>query len=75
MFEDLEKTFSRKVEENVLKTGNGYMETINLLCDEMSIEPELAAKYLSKPIIEKIRVEAENINLLPRTPKLFSDGS
>ena len=75
MFEDLEKTFSRKVEEKVLKTGNGYMETINLLCDEMSIEPELAAKYLSKPIIEKIRVEAENVNLLPRTPKLFSDGS
>ena len=75
MFEDLEKTFSRKVEEKVLKTGNGYMQTINLLCDEMSIEPELAAKYLSKPIIEKIRVEAENINLLPRTPKLFSDGS
>tara|TARA_R100000773_G_C4198145_1_gene101533 strand:- start:495 stop:722 length:228 start_codon:yes stop_codon:yes gene_type:complete len=75
MFENLEKTFSRKVEEKVLKTGNGYMETINLLCEEMSIEPELAAKYLSKPIIEKIRVEAENINLLPRTPKLFSDGS
>ena len=41
----------------------------------MGIEPELVAKYLSKPIIEKIRVEAENVNLLPRTPKLFSDGS
>ena len=75
MFEDLEKTFSKKVEERVLKTGDGYMDTINLLCEEMDIEPELAAKYLSKPIIEKIRVEAENINLLPRTPKLFSDGS
>ena len=75
MFEDLEKTFSKKVEERVLKTGDGYMDTINLLCEEMDIEPELAAKYLSKPIIEKIRVEAENVNLLPRTPKLFSDGS
>ena len=75
MFEDLEKTFSKKVEERVLKTGDGYMDTINLLCEEMEIEPELAAKYLSKPIIEKIRVEAENVNLLPRTPKLFSDGS
>ncbi len=75
MFEDLEKTFSRKVEEMVLKNGGGYMDTINLLCEEMVIEPELAAKYLSKPIIEKIRVEAENINLLPRGPKLFSDGS
>lgn len=75
MFEDLEKTFSKKVEERVLKTGDGYMDTINLLCEEMGIEPELVAKYLSKPIIEKIRVEAENVNLLPRTPKLFSDGS
>lgn len=75
MFEDLEKTFSKKVEDRVLKTGDGYMDTINLLCEEMDIEPELAAKYLSKPIIEKIRVEAENVNLLPRTPKLFSDGS
>ena len=75
MFEDLEKTFSKKVEDMVLKTGDGYMDTINLLCEEMDIQPELAAKYLSKPIIEKIRVEAENINLLPRTPKLFSDGS
>lgn len=75
MFEDLEKTFSKKVEDRVLKTGDGYMDTINLLCEEMDIEPELAAKYLSKPIIEKIRMEAENVNLLPRTPKLFSDGS
>ena len=75
MFEDLEKTFSKKVEERALKTGDGYMDTINLLCEEMEIEPELVAKYLSKPIIEKIRVEAENVNLLPRTPKLFSDGS
>ena len=74
MFEDLEKTFSRKVEEKVLKTGNGYMETINLLCDEMSIEPELAAKYLSKPIIEKIRVEAENINLLHAPRNYFQMG-
>ena len=75
MFEDLEKTFSKKVEESVLKTGDGYMDTINLLCEEMGIEPELVAKYLSKPIIEKIRLEAENTNLLPRGPKLFSDGS
>ncbi len=75
MFEDLEKTFSKKVEERVLKTGDGYMDTINPLCEEMEIEPELVAKYLSKPIIEKIRVEAENVNLLPRTPKLFSVGS
>ena len=74
MFEDLEKTFSKPVEDRVLNTGEGYMESINNLCEEIGVEPELVAKYLSKPIIERIRVEAEEINLMPKTPKLFSNG-
>ena len=75
MFKDLEKTFSKRVEEKVLQSGEGYIESIKNLCDEMEIEPELAAKYLSQPIIEKIKAEAEDINLMPKTPKLFSNGS
>ena len=39
------------------------------------IEQELAAKYLSKPIIEKIKVEAQTVNLLPSAPQLFSDDA
>ena len=73
MFEDLEKTFSTKVENRVLDTRCGYMEAVNLLCEEMEIEPELVAKYLSQPIIEKIKVEAQKVNLLPREPQLFPD--
>ena len=37
MFEDLEKTFSTKVENRVLNTRCGYMEAVNLLCEEMEI--------------------------------------
>ena len=74
MFKDLEKTFSKRVEEKVLQSGEGYIESIKNLCDEMEIEPELAAKYLSQPIIEKIKAEAEDIYLMPKTPKLFSNG-
>jgi len=73
MFEDLEKTFSTKVENRVLDTRCGYMEAVNLLCEEMEVEPELVAKYLTKPIVEKIKVEAQKVNLLPREPQLFSD--
>ena len=73
MFEDLEKTFSKKVEDRGIKTGLSYMESINTLCEEMQIEQELAAKYLSQPIIEKIKVEAQKVNLLPRDPQLFSE--
>ena len=73
MFKDLEKTFSKKVEDRVANTGETYMDAINHLCEEMQIEQELAAKYLSQPIIEKIKVEAQKVNLLPRDPQLFSE--
>jgi hypothetical protein len=32
----------------------------------MEIEPEAAAKFLTKPIIEKLQEEARQINLLPK---------
>ena len=73
MFKDLEKTFSKKVENRVADTGETYMDAINHLCENMQIEQELAAKYLSQPIIEKIKVEAQQVNLLPRDPQLFSE--
>ena len=73
MFKDLEKTFSKKVEDRVANTGETYMDAINHLYENMQIEQELAAKYLSQPIIEKIKVEAQKVNLLPRDPQLFSE--
>ena len=73
MFKDLEKTFSKKVEDRVANTGETYMDAINHLCENMQIEQELAAKNLSQPIIEKIKVEAQQVNLLPRDPQLFSE--
>ena len=73
MFKDLEKTFSKKVEDRVANTGETYMDAINHLCENMQIEQELAAKYLSQPIIEKIKVEAQKVNILPRDPQLFSE--
>ena len=73
MFKDLEKTFSKNVEDRVANTGETYMDAINHLCENMQIEQELAAKYLSQPIIEKIKVAAQKVNLLPRDPQLFSE--
>ena len=72
MFENLEKTFSKKVEDRVRDTGDGYMDTVNSLCEELELEQELVAKYLSKPIIERIKYEAQKVNLLPRRILNFS---
>lgn len=71
MFDKLEKEFSKTVERHVTKNECGYIEAVVEVCNELEIEPALGAKYLSKPIKEKIRVEGEEINLLPRTPKLW----
>lgn len=65
-----QKQFLERLDRHMTKHKNGYIESILAVCEEMGIDPEQAAKYLSKPIIEKIRAEGESINLLPPTPKL-----
>jgi hypothetical protein len=39
-------------------------------CEQFGIEPQVAAKFLSKPIIQKIKIEGQELNLLPKTSKL-----
>ena len=69
IFEDSEN-FSNQVEEFVKKNGGGYIEAIVELCDEKNIEPEVAAKFLTQPIIEKLENEGQESNLLPRGARL-----
>lgn len=59
-----------EIESLVLSKDMAYMEAILFLCEEYSVEPELMAKLLSKPIIDKIKEEGENLNLLPKSSKL-----
>jgi len=65
-----QKQFLEQLKKHMDKHKNGYIESVLGVCEEMKIDPEQAAKYLPKPIIEKIRAEGESINLLPITPKL-----
>lgn len=65
-----QKQFLEKLEAHLGKNKNGYIESILAVCEEVGIDPEQAAKYLTKPIIEKIRMEGESINLLPQSPRL-----
>tara|TARA_R110000824_G_scaffold165692_2_gene342257 strand:+ start:303 stop:530 length:228 start_codon:yes stop_codon:yes gene_type:complete len=63
--------FIRRIEEFVLSGDYGYIDAIILACAEYDIEPTIAAKYLSKPIIEKIEQEGIKFNMLPqKTSKL-----
>ena len=70
MFEKIERLFTTELQEYVRLHGGSYIDAIVELCEENDIEPAVAAKYLSKPIIEKIQAEGEDFNLLPKGAKL-----
>ena len=74
---NLDHDFSKEVEELTRNKKNGkYMETIIDLCEKYSIEPESAAKLLSKPIREKLKSEFESLNMVRgkrKTSKLHLD--
>ena len=69
IFQDSDN-FASEVEDYVKENGGGYIEAILDLCDTRNIEPQVAAKFLTQPIIEKIQTEGQDSNLLPRGARL-----
>lgn len=69
IFEDSDN-FASQVEDFVRKNGGGYIEAVLSLCEKNNIEPQVAAKFLTKPIIEKLENEGQESNLLPKGARL-----
>ncbi len=68
LFKEIEG-FTEEVVEIAEKSGS-YIEAVLELCEKYNIEPQVAAKMLSKPIIEKIEREGMSTNILPQVPSL-----
>jgi len=62
--------FPKEVENHVRKHGVSYIDGVLAVCERFGIEPQVAAKFLSRPIIEKIKAEGQELNLLPKKSKL-----
>lgn len=67
MILDLKNKFSRSVELYVERWNVSYMDAVITLCEQYNVEPEAVVKHLSKPILEKIKVEGQTLNFLPKT--------
>ena len=61
---DIQTDFARDVEKYVENNGGTYIDAILTMCENFEIEPQIAAKFLTKPIIEKVAIEGVDINLL-----------
>ena len=70
LFSEVGNSFANQVESSISKYDGSYIDTILGLCEEHEIEPEIAAKHLTRPIIEKIESEGRSFNLLPKKAKL-----
>ena len=69
IFEDSDN-FASQVEDFVRNNGGGYIEAVLELCEKNNIEPQVAAKFLTQPIIEKLENEGQESNLLPKGARL-----
>ena len=59
--------FAEDVESLVLKTKMNYIDAIVEYCTTNNIEVESVGKLVSKPLKEKLRYDATELNYLKRT--------
>jgi hypothetical protein len=46
------------------------MDAVLQICELHNIDPSYIAKHLSKPVVEKIKAEAQSLNFLPKSSRL-----
>ena len=61
--------FSTEVEGLVNKDSMSYIDAIIHYCGENNIEIETVPKLISKPLKEKLKYEAQQLNYMKKTSK------
>ena len=62
--------FAQEIESLVHENGNlNYIDAIVFFCDQNAIDLESVPKLISKPLKEKIKYEAQELNFLKRTSR------
>ena len=61
--------FTQDVEQLVLSTELNYIEALVSYCEENNIEFESVGKLIAKPLKDKLKAEATELNYLKRTSK------
>jgi len=59
--------FVEDIEKLVLETKQSYIDAIVSYCEDNNIDIESVNKLVSKPLKEKLRYEATELNYLKRT--------
>ena len=64
------KKFAEEIEKTVLENkGMKYMDAIIFFCEKNNVDVESVPKLVSKPLKEKLKAEAMELNLLKRSSR------
>jgi hypothetical protein len=61
--------FSLEIENLVLREKINYIEAIVLFCEENNIEVDSITKLISKPLKEKLKRDAIDLNFMKKTTR------
>ncbi len=61
--------FAEDIESYVMETNLNYIDAIVEYCEKNSIDIESVSKLISKPLKEKIKCEAMELNFLKKTTR------
>lgn len=56
--------FSQHIEKEAARTNTGFIDTVVTYCNKTGIEVESVKKLLTTSLKDKIRVEAQELNLI-----------
>lgn len=62
--------FNKHVEEYKIKADCSYIDAILALCENHNIEPDTVGNLISQPIREKLQLEGQELNILPKSVAL-----
>ena len=61
--------FAEEVEKIVQSNNFNYIDAILTYCEEHKIEIEAVSKLMSKPLKEKLKYDAQQLNFMKRTSR------
>ena len=70
MTDEFKKKFCIEVMKYVEESQDSYIDAVLAISERFGFGPEMGAKFISKPMMEKIKIEGEDINLLPKLSQL-----
>ena len=62
--------FQEEIEKLISGTDYNYMEAIVEYCNKTGMEIEVASTLVNKDLKAKIEIDAQELNLLPKTHRL-----